>query len=486
VGGRWVDPHEGRRLVTVDPATGRPLAGVPCATPADVDAAVAGARRAGAPGSRLRRMPPGRRARAVHRLGDLVLEHADTFALLDCLDNGKPLRAARHGDVPAAAAVLHYMSGWATRSGATGEPPATATPGRFLATASREPVGVVAAITPWNFPLYMAAAKLAPALAAGCTVVLKPAEQTPLSALLLAHLAGEAGLPPGAVTVLPGGGDVGAALAAHPGVDKVSFTGSTEVGRRIVAAAAGTLPRVALELGGKCAAVVFADADLGAAVPAVAGAAFGNQGEACVAASRLLVERPVFEEVVSGVHALGRRLRLGHGLLATTQLGPLVSAEHRDRVAGHVRDAATTGARVLGGEVPAGPGWFHEPAVVVGARPDAAVVQEEIFGPVVVALPFDDEDEAVRLADDTAYGLAAGVFTGDLARGYRTAARLRAGTVWVNTWNVLDPALPFGGLGLSGWGREMGREGFDAHLETRTVVADLGGRGQSSRTGISR
>jgi acyl-CoA reductase-like NAD-dependent aldehyde dehydrogenase len=474
IGGRWVEPLAGGRLSSVNPATGTVLATVAAAGPSDVDRAVAAARKAFDHGSRWRRMTPDRRGRIVHRIGDLIAAHADELALLDCLDNGKPLRAARSGDVPAAAGVFHYMAGWATKTGGAGQPPALGRPDHHLAVVEREPVGVVAAITPWNFPLYLAAAKVAPALAAGCTVILKPAPQTPLSALRLGELAAEAGVPPGVLNILPGGDDVGAALAAHDGVDKVTFTGSTAVGRQVIAAAAGNLKRVGLELGGKSPTIVFADADLATAVPKAAAAIFYNQGECCVAGSRLYVQRPVFDEVVAGVAAEAARLRCGDGRDPATTLGPLISAGHRDRVRGYLESARSAGAVVRGGAVPDRPGFFVEPAILTGVPADHEVVREEVFGPVLVAAPFDDAADALAQANATRYGLAASIFTADLATGHRLARRLRAGTVWLNTWHVLDPALPFGGMGESGWGREMGREGFDAYLESKTVVTDLG------------
>ena len=474
VDGRWTEAVDGARFTSVRPATGQPLATVAQAGPADVDLAVRAARRAFEPGSRWHRMTPAARGRLLHRVGDLILARADDLALLECLDNGKPLLTAKAADVPPAAGLFHYMAGWPGRL--NGEHPALflGPPDRYLAHTTPEPVGVVAAITPWNFPLYMAAAKLAPALAAGCTVVLKPAEQTPLSALLLAELLQEAGLPPGVVNVLPGGPEIGAALATHPGIDKVTFTGSTEVGRSIVRAAAVDFRRVSLELGGKSPGIVFADADLATAVDGAAHAIFYNQGETCVAGSRLYVQRPVFEDVVAGIRARASAIRVGDGLDRATTMGPLISAEHRSRVFGHLDAARASGAKVSGGEPLASAGFFCTPAVITDISPDSATVREEIFGPVLVVHPFDDVEEAVTLANDSPYGLAAGIFTTDLAKAYQVSRRLRAGTVWINSWHVLDPALPFGGVRASGWGREMGRPGVDAYLEIKTVLTDFG------------
>ncbi|WP_329008657.1 aldehyde dehydrogenase family protein [Micromonospora rifamycinica] len=474
IGGKWTPADNHRLLTSFRPSTGETLATVAHAGASDVSRSVAAAAAAGRPGSRWHRMSPAARSRLLHRIGDLILDHADRLAMLDCLDNGKPLRVARAGDVPAAAAVFHYMAGWPGRLNGEHVPLYTGSPERHLALTVPEPVGVVAAIVPWNFPLYMAAAKVAPALAAGCTVVLKPAEQTPLSALALARLTQEAGLPPGVLNVVTGDGGTGAALAAHPGVDKVTFTGSTEVGRGIVRAAAVDFRRVTLELGGKSPNIVFSDADLPQAVAGAAHAIFYNQGETCVAGSRLYVQRPVFDEVVAGIRERAAAIRLGDGLDRDTDMGPLISAEHRARVLSYLRSARDGGAQVTGGHQPDSPGYFCAPAVVTGADPQAPVVREEVFGPVLVAEPFDTVQEAVAMANDSPYGLAAGVFTRDLGLAHQVGRRLRAGTVWINSWHVLDPALPFGGVRASGWGREMGRAGVDAFLETKTLVNDLG------------
>ncbi|MFE9204928.1 aldehyde dehydrogenase family protein [Micromonospora sp. NPDC007230] len=476
IGGKWSPANDGRLLTSVRPSTGETLATVAHAHATDVARAVAAARAAGQPGSRWHRMSPAARARLLHRVGDLILAHADRLALLDCLDNGKPLRVARAGDVPAAAAVFHYMAGWPGRLNGENTSLYTASPERHVALTVPEPVGVVAAIIPWNFPLYMAAAKVAPALAAGCTVVLKPAEQTPLSALLLGQLVREAGVPAGVLNVVTGDGDTGAALAAHPGVDKVTFTGSTEVGRSIVQAAAADFRRVTLELGGKSPSIVFADVDLARAMDGAAHAIFYNQGETCVAGSRLYVQRPVFDEVVAGIRERAAAIRLGDGLDQDTDMGPLISAEHRARVLSYLRSARDGGARVTGGQAPDSPGFFCTPAVVTGADPQAPVAREEVFGPVLVAQAFDTVEDAVALANGSPYGLAAGVFTRDLGLAHQVGRRLRAGTVWINSWHVLDPALPFGGMRESGWGREMGRAGVDAFLETKTLINDLGTR----------
>ncbi|MGH3671914.1 MAG: aldehyde dehydrogenase family protein, partial [Pseudonocardiaceae bacterium] len=319
----------------------------------------------------------------------------------------------------------------------------------------------------------MAAWKVGPVLAAGCTTVLKPAEQTPLSALLLGELAMQAGLPPGVLNIVTGFGDAGAALAAHPGVDKVAFTGSTEVGREIVKAAAGNLKKLTLELGGKSPNVVYADADLDKAIAGSAHAIFFNQGECCVAGSRLYVEESVYDQVVEGVADQARMIKIGDGLDPETTMGPLVSQEQFDRVTGYIQSGRTEGASIIGGDRVGDRGYFVAPTVLTGTREDMKAVQEEIFGPVVAAAPFRSEAEILPVANNTNYGLGAGVFTRDISKAYRTARRMRAGTIWVNTWNVFDAALPFGGFKESGWGREMGHAVFSNYMETKTVITDL-------------
>ncbi|MET7985046.1 MULTISPECIES: aldehyde dehydrogenase family protein [unclassified Streptomyces] len=474
VDGVWADALDGAVLETVDPATERVLATVPMGGAADVDLAVRAARAAFEPGSAWRRMPPSQRGRLIHRLGDLVLEHAEELALTESRDSGKPVSYAALADIPMAADLFHYMSGWSTKTEGNTIPFSAAPPGSFLSYTTREPIGVVGQIIPWNFPLMMAAWKLAPALAAGCTVVLKPAEQTPLSALRLGELIQEAGFPDGVVNIVTGDGRTGAALAAHPDVDKVAFTGSTEVGKEIVRAAAGNLKKLTLELGGKSPNIVYADADLGRAVAASAGAVFFNQGESCMAGSRLYVQRPVLDQVVDGLVAEMNRLVVGVGADPATQLGPLVSKEQLDRVRGYVESGVRDGAVPHTGEqrLP-DTGYFVSPTIFTGAEPGMRIVDEEIFGPVLVVLPFDRLDDIVAVERANPYGLAAGVFTRDVGRAFRTADAMRAGTVFVNTWNALDAALPFGGYKQSGWGREMGHAVLENYLETKTVIADL-------------
>ena len=402
--------------------------------------------------------------------------HADELAQLESLDNGKPFAVARAADVPLAADLFHYMAGWATKiEGQTIGISVPYMPGAsFHSYTLREPVGVVGQVIPWNFPLLMAAWKLAPALATGCTVVLKPAEQTSLTAIRLAELIAEAGVPDGVVNVVTGfGPTAGAALAAHPDVDKVAFTGSTEVGKLIVQAAVGNLKKVSLELGGKSPNIVFDDADA-SAVQGAANAIFFNHGQCCVAGSRLFVERDKFDDVVNGVAEIAKNMKLGPGIDPDTQMGPLVSQEQLTRVTGFLESGREEGATtVAGGGRHGERGYFVEPTVITNTRPDMRVVREEIFGPVVVAEPFSDLDEIAKVANDSIYGLGAGIWTKDISKAHALAKKLRAGSVYVNCYNVFDAALPFGGYKQSGWGREMGHEVLENYTEVKAVTTLL-------------
>ncbi|HZQ78515.1 MAG TPA: aldehyde dehydrogenase family protein [Acidimicrobiia bacterium] len=470
VGADWVEAADGATFDSINPARGERLATVSSAGPADVDRAVAAARAAF--DGLWRWVTPMERGSCLWRVGELILAHQEELAQLETLDTGKPLGLARV-EVPAAAAMFQYYAGWCTKlEGSTRE---LSIPGlEFHAYSLRQPLGVVGLITPWNFPIVEAAYKIAPAVATGNTVVLKPAEETPLTALRLGELCLEAGLAPGVVNVVSGFGETaGAALAEHRGVDKVSFTGSTETGRLILRAAAGNLKKITLELGGKSANIVFADSDLDAAVAGSAMAAFFNQGEVCTAGSRLFVQEPVFDAVLDGLCAAAKAMRLGDGLDPAVQMGPLISAEHRRRVAGYVEGAADAGATIAAGGATLGPGWFHEPTVLTGAIPGMPVVDEEVFGPVVTVTPFRSDEEVLAAANATPYGLAAGLWTRDLSRAHWVARRLEAGIVWINTWQMSDPTVSVGGVKQSGWGYDLGPRALDGFLHDKAVVALL-------------
>src|SRR5580693_9071890 len=475
INGQWTDAASGKTFATPNPATGETLANVAEGDAEDVNRAVGAARQAFDDGP-WGRMTPSDRGRLIWKIGDLILEHADEFAQLESLDNGKPVAVARGADVPLAADLFHYMAGWATKiEGNTINISVPYMPGaNFHSYTLREPVGAVGQIIPWNFPLLMAAWKLGPALTTGNTVILKPAEQTPLTALRLAGLIAEAGVPEGVVNVVTGFGETaGAALAAHPLVDKVAFTGSTEVGRLIVQAAAGNLKKVSLELGGKSPNIVFDDAEDNA-VEGAANAIFFNHGQCCVAGSRLFVQQDRFDEVVNGVAEIAKGIKLGPGMEAGTQMGPLVSDEQLQRVTGFLESGVADGATTLtGGTRHGDTGYFVEPTVITNTRPDMKIVREEIFGPVVVAAPFRSLDEIAAEANNSEYGLGAGIWTRDISKAHALAKKLRAGTVWINCYNVFDASLPFGGYKQSGWGREMGHEALEAYTEVKAVTAQL-------------
>ncbi|MBK6804171.1 MAG: aldehyde dehydrogenase family protein [Betaproteobacteria bacterium] len=473
IGADWVDAADGAQLDVRNPATGEVFAQVPAGKAADVDRAVRAARAAFEEGP-WPAMSPVQRERLLLALADKVEANAQELAELESLDNGKSVMLARHVDMAMAVDFLRYMAGWATKiEGATHDVSVPFIPqAKFFAWTRREPVGVVGAIIPWNFPLLMAAWKIGPALAAGCTVVLKPAEETPLTALRLGQLILEAGIPPGVVNIVTGLGETaGAALASHPGVAKIAFTGSTAVGKLVQRAAIENMTRVSLELGGKSPVIVLDDADPAQAAVGAAQAIFFNQGQVCTAGSRLYVQKKLFDKVVSELSAIASAMKLGPGLDPASELGPLVSEVQRDRVCSYIDSGVSQGATVASGGGRAGEkGYFVKPTVLVDVRQDMRVVQEEIFGPVVVALPYDDIDEAVRLANDTPYGLGASIWSNDLARVHRMIPRIKAGTVWVNCHSMLDASLPFGGFKQSGIGREMGRAALDMFTETKSVM----------------
>ena len=473
IGAGWRDAQSGQRLDVRDPATGDVVTSVPAAGAADVDLAVSAAR-AAFEGREWGTARPVDRERWLLKLADLLEANAAELAEIETVDNGKPLVISQRVDVPSAVDFLRYCAGWATKiEGTTVEP---SLPGfrknEFFAYTRREPVGVVGAIIPWNFPLLMAVWKLGPALATGCSIVLKPAEDTPLSALRLAALALDAGFPAGALNVITGDGPTaGAALAAHPGIDKVAFTGSTAVGKRIGQAALENMTRISLELGGKSPVIVLDDVDPAVAASGAANAIFFNSGQVCVAGSRLYVQRKAYDAVLDGVSAIAAKMRIGPGLEKGTQLGPLVSERQLRRVSDYVQAGLDEGATLVAGGARHGErGWFHQPTILTGVAASARVAQEEIFGPVLVATPFDDVDEIAALANGTAYGLSASIWSNDLKRVHRLIPRIKAGTVWVNCHGLLDNALPFGGYKQSGIGREMGRAMIDLYTETKSVL----------------
>jgi phenylacetaldehyde dehydrogenase len=474
IGGEWVESSGSATIAVLDPSTGREVGRFVDATDQDVDRAVAAARAAFDDG-RWSDLPPIVREGMIHKLADLIERNAAEFAELEAIDNGKPASIAGALDIPGAIGMLHYMAGWASKLGGETIDPMAAPKGAFHAYVRREPVGVAAQIVPWNFPLLMATLKIAPALAAGCTLILKPAEQTSLTALRLADLVNEAGFPAGTINVITGMGETaGERLVRHPDVDKVAFTGSTEVGKIINRAATDSLKRVTLELGGKSPVIVLPDVDVDATAGGAAGAIFFNSGQICVAGSRLFAHRSIFDKLVEGVATHAQHWSPGPSLAPETRMGPLVSTEQRDRVMGYIEAGKKAGASVLtGGDAPSSEGYYVNPTVLVDVHPDMSVVREEIFGPVLVAQRYDDIDEVAKAANDTLYGLGASIWTKDLSNMHRLAAKIKSGTVWGNCHSMIDPALPFGGYKQSGIGREQARQGVEAYTELKSVIIAL-------------
>jgi phenylacetaldehyde dehydrogenase len=480
IGGRWRPSDSGDTIASINPATGKPLATLARGTRSDVDAAVSAARAALADPA-WRDVTPLARGELLHRLAELVEAHADELALIESLDNGKPMTVARAVDAGTTAKLFRYFAGWPSKFEGATIPLSPRNGLRILNYTVHEPIGVVGAIVPWNFPMSMASWKLAPALAMGNTVVLKPAEETSLSTLRLAELIDEAGFPPGVVNVVTGeGGVVGSAIAEHPGVDKVAFTGSTEVGRLVTAAALGNMKKVSLELGGKSPHIALADADPSAVAAAASDGIFFNQGQTCTAGSRLYVHADIYDDVMSALIDRARSLVVGPGHDPATQMGPLVSAKQLKSVTSYVDSGLQQGAQLAtGGSRPVGldgeyrDGYFLEPTVLAETTHSMRVVQEEIFGPVLVVMRWTDVDDLIDKANDSPYGLAAGLWTNDLTQAHRIAAAIKAGTVWINCYNLTDPASPFGGYKQSGWGREMGRAVLEQYTETKSVWVNI-------------
>jgi phenylacetaldehyde dehydrogenase len=474
INNEWVNSTHGATVVVEDPSTGKEVARIVDASDADVDRAVTAARTAFDDG-RWSNLPPGKRERIINKLADCIEAHAAEFAELEAIDNGKPVGMATVVDIPAAADHLRYMAGWASKLGGDVIEPQSMPRGTVFSYVSREPIGVAAQIVPWNFPLLMATLKISPALAAGCTLILKPAEQTSITALRLADFIVEAGFPPGVINVITGNGHTaGDRLVKHPGVDKIAFTGSTEVGKIINRNATDTLKRVTLELGGKSPVVVMPDVNIDEVAAGAAGAIFFNSGQVCIAGSRLFAHRSIFDRMVEGVAAASAFWKPRPSLDPQGHMGPLVSKEQFDRVMGYIEAGKRDGASVaVGGDAPSSNGYYVNPTVLVNVKPNMSVVREEIFGPVVVAQRFDDLDEVAKAANDTCYGLGAGIWTKDVSAMHRLAAKIKAGTVWGNCHAIIDPALPFGGFKQSGFGREQARQGIEAYTELKTVIIKL-------------
>jgi aldehyde dehydrogenase (NAD+) len=473
IDGKWTD-GAGKPFETVNPATGEPLTQVAEATRQDVDLAVAAARKAFEDlNGPWRKMSASERGKVLWRIADLVEKNIDELAELETLDNGKPIFESRYVDMPMVADVFRYYAGWATKiHGET-----VNTFNNAFTYTLREPVGVVSAIVAWNFPLLLASWKLAPALACGNTVVLKPAEQTPLTALRFGELALEAGLPAGVLNIVTGGPETGAALVQHPGVDKVAFTGSTSVGKEIMRNAAGSLKRVTLELGGKSPNIVFADSSIDSAVKGALNGIFYGKGEVCCAGSRLFVEKKVEDEFLTKLLDFSKKLKLGDPLDPKTRLGAIVSEKQMNTVLGYIEAGKAEGAKLLSGgkraSVNGDHGYFIEPTIFGGVKNDMKIAQEEIFGPVLATLSFDDIDEVAELANKNVYGLAAAIWTNDIRKAHQLSRRLKAGTVWINTYGVMDAALPFGGYKQSGFGRELGMHAIEHYTELKTVWMNL-------------
>ena len=477
IDGQWVDAESGKTFTTPNPATGELLAEVAEADKADIDKAVAAARRAFE--GKWSKMSARDRGRLLYKLSQLIEARANELAALETADNGKPIRESQYVDLPQVVENFEYFAGWATKI----EGETIPVPGQMFNYTLREPVGVCGQIIPWNFPLLMAAWKLAPALAAGNTIVLKPAEQTPVNAMELGKLIQEAGFPDGVVNIVPGYGETaGAALASHPGINKVAFTGSTEVGKIIARAAAENLTKVSLELGGKAPNIVFADADIEQAVNGAMMGIFFNQGQVCCAGSRLFIAEEVKDQFIDRLTEKASKIKVGDPMDQSTMMGPQVSKEQLDRIQSYMEIGRGEGATIcVGGEPPKlegafKNGYFFQPTILSDVKNQMRVAQEEIFGPVVSILSFKDEEDLLKQANDTIYGLSAGLWTRDITRAHRFAKEVKAGTVWINTFNMFNAASPFGGYKQSGYGREMGKHALELYTQVKSVWIDLSGK----------
>ena len=477
IDGQWIDAESGKTFTTPNPATGETLAEVAEADKADIDKAVAAARKAF--DGKWSKLSARDRGRLIYKLAQLIEEKANDLAALETADNGKPIRESLYVDLPQVAENFEYFAGWATKI----EGETIPVPGKMFNYTLREPVGVCGQIIPWNFPLLMAAWKLAPALAAGNTVVLKPAEQTPVTAMELGQLIAEAGFPEGVVNIVPGFGETaGAALASHPGINKIAFTGSTEVGKIIARAAADNLTKVSLELGGKAPNIVFADADLEQAVNGAMMGIFFNQGQVCCAGSRLFVEEAMKEKFLERLTEKASKITVGDPMAQTTMMGPQVSLEQLDRIKSYMDIGTDEGAKIVTGGKPPQldenfkNGFFFQPTILADVNNKMRVAQEEIFGPVVSVISFKDEDDLIKQANETIYGLSAGLWTRDITRAHRFAKEIKAGVIWINTYNMFNAASPFGGYKQSGYGREMGKHALDLYTQVKSVWVDLSGK----------